>query len=491
MKKLVKFVRNYTPYMAGEIVAITDPVQYVKLKKWQVVEDHASVTPVVEHSKLSTFREELSGRNLYGTPYKKGVVDVVIPTTNERKPAPLPAYKKIGMVNIIVRQFSREVGGFAKSCNDGARMNESLGEFILFLNDDAKLHAGFFEQILAPFKDPEVGIVGTQASLTSWGVNGSIMVIRRELFERMGGFDTTFFFMWEDNDVCTNIRRMGYKIEIANTEAIHEGNRSVKDGSIFWETNFTEGKNYYHKKWDRDAKRLIGLMVCGNEEGRYLEMTVEDIFKRGLIDELVIVLDAPTDGTASICHQLGRRYPITIHRHAKRLFGHAENLLRERAVHYALSKNPYGILPIDADEIFDEDVTREKLIGWLDKGIAWDFYVCHFWKNREHIRLDGVFGHQTNIRLFRAMRDRAQTFYDKPVHCGSAPVYAYENRHASDHLFKHYGYASEADVKAKIERYGTLDPKGEHESLNFYQQFKTPATVIEYNKKAFINNWNR
>lgn len=474
--------------MEGETVMLTDPIKYVKLKRWKVIDDVGDGMGAVDHNIVTPYREPMTGRNLYGFKYKKGVVDVVIPTGGENRIDPLPSFKKLGAVNVITRQFSKANGGFAKACNDGAMLDDSLGEFILFLNDDAKLHAGFFERMVVPFKDPEVGIVGTQASQTSWGVNGSIMMIRRELLERLGGLDEGYFFMWEDNDICTAIRRMGYRTEIALTEAIHEGNRSKNNGSTFWSTNYDNGRDLYHKKWGESAQPLIGVMIVGNEEGRYLEATIEDAFKRKLIDELIIVLDAPTDATEDICRRYGMRYPITIKKHAKRLFGHAENLLRERAIYYALAKNAYGVIPIDADEIFDEDVTREQIYTWLGKGIAWDFYVCHFWQNKEQVRLDGVFGHQKNIRLFRVMRDRAQAFYDKPVHCGSAPIYAYENRHPSGHLFKHYGYASEACVKAKIERYGTIDPKGEHESINFYKQFVSPATVIEYNKQEFIKN---
>jgi glycosyltransferase involved in cell wall biosynthesis len=276
---------------------------------------------------------------------------------------------------------------------------------------------------------------------------------------------------------------------VSNARGKHVGKRSMNTRSKFWQENFAKGQAYFLEKWTKTNKRVIGSMIVGNEENRYLEMTIEDLFKRKLVDELVITIDAATDRTEEICRELALKHPITIHSHKQKLFGTAEAKLRERATEYAISKNAYGIIPIDADEIFDEDVNRFAINEWLEKGVAWDFYIAHFWQNQKEVRLDGLFGKQKNVRLYRVDREKPQDYYSTPVHCGSAPIYAYENRRTSDHLFKHYGYASEADVQEKIKRYGTIDPNGIYESENFYAQFKLPAITAPYNKKDFINNW--
>lgn len=478
-------IKNYTPYVKGDVITI-DETLYDKLAKLGAIEIDG------KEAKKVPFKQELTGRNIYGRLYLKNKVDIVIPTASQKdkQKIKLPKSRHINSTEIVVRRFSKEVGGFAKAVNDGAKLNQGRGEFVLILNDDAKLESGFFEAMIKSFRNKDVAIVGTKDSDRGDFINGSIMMVRREILERIGGLDEQYFFMWEDNDICENIKRRGYKIAVSQAPAKHEGARSMDSSSKLWQDNFYTGRDYYQKKWE-NKKRIVATMIVGNEEGRYLEKTINNLFSRKLIDEMVITIDAATDNTEKICRELAKKWTITIHVHKNKLFGIDESKLRERTHDYAISKNPYGIIPIDGDEILDDDVTRKKIEDWLDKGIGWDFYIAHFWRDLEKVRLDGLFGHQKNIRLYRLERERPQNFYDTPVHCGSAPIYAYENRRATDHLFKHYGYASSKDVDERIKRYRELDPNGYYESKNFYEQFTQEAITQKFNKKDFINNWKK
>ena len=273
----------------------------------------------------------------------------------------------------------------------------------MFLNDDVKIGDNFIEDLLKPFSDPLVAMVGAKCSELSWGINGAVMCVRREIFEKLGGFDENYVFTWEDRDLCENARHRGYKIAISGAKAEHKGKRSVR--GPYYDKYFKEGEKYYHQKWD-DKKRIIGAMVCGNEEGRYLEMVVADLFKRKLIDELVAVCDGCTDKTPMILKDLKKRYSITIYNHDFHLFGKAENRLRERAIDYAISKNPLGILVPDADEIFDKDFKREKIYELLNRGICWDFLIAHLWQDDKTCRIDGMYGFQKNARLFKYLKDK-------------------------------------------------------------------------------------
>lgn len=365
-------------------------------------------------------------------------------------------------------------------------MYENLGEFVLFLNDDVEIGDNFYEDIIKPFSDQKVAIVGNHHSSKIWGVNGAIMCIRRDIFEKIGGFDEDYFFMWEDRDICENVRRRGYKIAISDANATHEGGRSTKINK-FYNANFSAGKKTYEKKW-LDKDRIIGAMIIGDEAGKYLEIVIPDLFRRRLIDELVIVMDCPTDKTPEIIGRLKEDYQITAYHHNFKLFGTAENLLRKRLVEYAISKNPYGILAPDADEVFDESFSRKKAEKLLSEGIAWDFKIAHFWGDFEHVRVDGKWRSQKNIRLFKYLSDKQQDLTNFPIHSGSAPRYAYHNRKLSPFILKHYGYIKRADVDKKIERYKKFDPIGLYESIDLYNQMKDDGSITKFNKAIYANS---
>ena len=364
-------------------------------------------------------------------------------------------------------------------------MYENLGEFILFLNDDVEIGENFFEEILKPFADKSVAIVGCEASRKIWGVNGAVLCIRREIFEMIGGFDETYFFMWEDRDLCENVTRRGYNIAISKAKAVHKGGLSTKK-SKFYNENYKAGERYFTEKWGND-RRIIGAMTLGNEEGKYLEMVVEDLFERDLIDELIMVLDNPTDRTPEIAKELASRYPITIYQHNFKLFGTAQNQLRKRLIHYGISKNPYGFLTPDADEVFDEDFDRKAIFDLLGKGIGWDFRIAHFWGDFNHVRVDGMWKNQKNIRLFRYLEDWGQDFSPKPIHCGSGPSYAYKNRNLAPYLFKHYGYIRKVDIQKKVDRYAEFDPYGQYENIDWYIKMKEDGNIVKYDKSLYVD----
>ena len=142
--------------------------------------------------------------------------------------------------------------GFAGNCNAGAKRADR--ELLCFVNQD--IHAipersqGWATALVAAFDDPQVGIVGArllfpngaiqsagglfdatghpyhrclgysnpdyaevnEAREVDW-VTGAALAIRRDLFERVGGFDTSYTRgYFEDTDICMKVRALGFKV---------------------------------------------------------------------------------------------------------------------------------------------------------------------------------------------------------------------------------------------------------------------------------------
>lgn len=58
-------------------------------------------------------------------------------------------------------------------------------------------------------------------------IAGACVMIRREIFEKIGRWSTEYFMYSEDLDLCWKLRRAGYRIyQIENAEIVHHGGRS-------------------------------------------------------------------------------------------------------------------------------------------------------------------------------------------------------------------------------------------------------------------------
>lgn len=170
--------------------------------------------------------------------------------------------------NVIQFQTKRHTTnvGFPTGANDGARMNRS--PLIMFLGDDVELADGAIQEVINTFNDHAVGIVGiklmfplnstdkirpagkiqhiglalnirgqpihplvgwspanpkTQQSRDAWAVTGACFTVRRELFNKVGGFDTVYGKgTYEDCDLCMKVRQLGHRVYLnANTYGYH------------------------------------------------------------------------------------------------------------------------------------------------------------------------------------------------------------------------------------------------------------------------------
>jgi GT2 family glycosyltransferase len=88
---------------------------------------------------------------------------------------------------------------------------------------------------------PRASVWGTQAFLKNGSVpveveavSGACMLMRREVFEAVGGFSPVFFMYGEDLDLCDRIRRAGFpNFYVGDCEIIHHGGGSSRHVRTF------------------------------------------------------------------------------------------------------------------------------------------------------------------------------------------------------------------------------------------------------------------
>jgi N-acetylglucosaminyl-diphospho-decaprenol L-rhamnosyltransferase len=161
--------------------------------------------------------------------------------------------------------------GFGAACNEGAQ-SAGPADLLLILNPDARLLPGTVPTMVAAFRsNPSLGIAsptliasdgqvaeagGTiptplgslSAKLrrllglhtvprpyeprgvvtTDW-VSGAAMMIRRDAWDVVGGFDERFFLYMEDVDLCLRVRAAGWTVGIVPAaQVVHAGGGSQR-----------------------------------------------------------------------------------------------------------------------------------------------------------------------------------------------------------------------------------------------------------------------
>jgi GT2 family glycosyltransferase len=215
--------------------------------------------------------------DLHGSFYVDGLIVVDNSSTDESA----DFVKSASNVKFIQ---ARSNLGFGKACNIGAKQTKS--DFLLFLNPDAALHADTLPKTLAYMQDPinaKVGICGVQLLdesghiarscarfptplgfaahavglvrlfprlghfMEEWAhdqtrevdhVIGAFYLIRRSVFDQLGGFDERFFVYLEDLDLSYRARQAGWRsVYLAEAQAFHAGggtSNQIKARRLFY-----------------------------------------------------------------------------------------------------------------------------------------------------------------------------------------------------------------------------------------------------------------
>ena len=220
-------------------------------------------------------------------------------------------------------------GGFAYGCNLGVAGGSA--PYVLFLNPDARIDAPSLEALAAVLREDDgVGLVGPRIldddgslafslrrfprlrstfakalflhrlwPLAPWTdelvrdpaayehpgtaewVSGACMLVRRDAYEAIGGFDEGMFLYCEDTDLCLRLWQAGLSVRFEPAALVrHDGGASSGAGET--QPIAARSRIYYARKHrGRVAARLEGLGVALDEATHALAAVRRPARRRG------------------------------------------------------------------------------------------------------------------------------------------------------------------------------------------------------------------
>ncbi len=253
---------------------------------------------VVSHNHLHDLRILLQSISTHAT---DPAAEVILVDNASQEPIVETIAVQYPMVTVLANETNE---GFGKACNAGARL--ARGAYLLFVNSDVLLQGNPVPSMVQALEsDPQVGAVGltllnadgtdqpsgfrfpslwlrimqltgvkelllkiapglrsSSSSLHPDFVTGAFFMIKKDLFDSIGGFDEDYFMYVEDADLGYRIRRSGHaSILVPSKEVVHLG-RHYEDpalGFVFRHMNIGQIL-FYRKHFGFARLRLLALI---------------------------------------------------------------------------------------------------------------------------------------------------------------------------------------------------------------------------------------
>ncbi|APF18254.1 Glycosyltransferase, GT2 family [Caldithrix abyssi DSM 13497] len=210
-----------------------------------------------------------------------------------------PYLKQLKLANVKIVLNDQNLG-YVGGCNSGA--NVADGQFLLFLNNDTEVQPGWLKNLVALMNErPDCGAVGCKlvypdgrlqeaggiifSDGQGWNygrgfnpndprfnfvrevdyVSGAALMIRRNVWEKVGGFDTRYMpAYYEDTDLCFSVRQQGYKVyyQPASVVIHYEGQTAGTDLN----SGFKKYQQINRKKFVEKWKHILSDQFTNDPE---------------------------------------------------------------------------------------------------------------------------------------------------------------------------------------------------------------------------------
>jgi GT2 family glycosyltransferase len=147
---------------------------------------------------------------------------------------------------LIVNHVSSNEFGFSNGVNRMVR--GAKGQNVILVNDDCILAPGWAEKLLDAAREQDVGIVGGLPEGASGDfVSFGLVLIKAEVFKRIGGLDERYRLGQEDKEFCMRAVGAGFRIRHMDVGAVHLKNtssRTLKATSLHVRSTITFGVDH-------------------------------------------------------------------------------------------------------------------------------------------------------------------------------------------------------------------------------------------------------
>lgn len=111
-------------------------------------------------------------------------------------------------------------------------------------------------------------------------ISGCFMMIRRDVYDEIGGFDESYFMYGEDLDLCYRTQKAGWKIYYVHaTKIIHYGGESTKRSSIDVKAVFYEAMKLFVQK-NLELSALTTFIINVAIQFRFLLSRIRNLLVR-------------------------------------------------------------------------------------------------------------------------------------------------------------------------------------------------------------------